>query len=204
MVGLGVDQCQILGWSKQARTSCSSWLGLVGLLWSGGRPPEELNLFVFLCSNKTAWHSTADANILATVVECVRVGRFSNNREWGDWRSMLIKCVSLWYWNHTALWSIFTHPIQCAQTQKIFQAVSCQWIPYDWALSFPLQSRSPHKKRNFIFCQKCVRGLGGQCNCQGKLMSINSHSSLFPSHTHAHKAPASNLQRHKSETYSTA
>lgn len=50
----------------------------------------------------------------------------------GDWRSMLIKCVSPWYWNHIALWSIFTHPIQYAQTQIFFSgcqlSVNTLWL----------------------------------------------------------------------------
>lgn len=124
-MGFGSGSVQIWSWSKQARTSCSSWLSLVGLLWSGGRPPEELNLFVFQRSNKTDRRSTASANILATVVECVRVGRFSNNGEWGRLEKHADKvCFSLVLKPHSTLIYFYTsNPIR-TNTEDFFSRLS--------------------------------------------------------------------------------
>lgn len=70
---------------------------------------------------------------------------------------------------------------------------------------FLFQSRSPLENRNAIFHQKYVTGVTLQCYCQEKLMSINSHSSLFTPqrHTLAQTPTSSNLQLHQPRTYST-
>lgn len=186
-----LGQCQtkqILRGTKQAQKCCSGRLGLVGLLWSGGWTPEEFSLFVFLHSNKIAQHSTASV-WPQSLHAC---GCFSNNRERRDWRSTLVKCVSLCQWNHTALWSCFTHLTQHTQTVRLSQAV-CQLsensLRLHVAFSFS-KPVTPRKQERYFPSEICYRCnppmlLSGKTN-EHQFSFITFHSTKTHTHTNTH------------------
>lgn len=64
------------------------WFALVWWMDTRGVQPVCLSAQQ---PNSPAQHS----QYLATVIACMCVGCFSNNRECRDWRSTLVKCVSL-------------------------------------------------------------------------------------------------------------
>lgn len=182
------------------RRAAAAGRSAVSLLRSGGRPPEELNLFVFQQSTteKHTEHTHADSTPLSCF-QCFGHSRCSarvsgasvTTGESGDWRSMLVKvCLSLALMPHGTLIHFYSSEPRHTDSheQRGFLRLSAVrgCAVTERCLFLFKAGRPPHTERNVTDCQRHVISLTVQCNCQEKLMSISSHSSLFTSYTHTH------------------
>lgn len=161
------------------------WFALVWWMDTRGVQPVCLSAQQ---PNSPAQHS----QYLATVIACMCVGCFNNNRECRDWRSTLVKCISLCQWNHTALWSCFTHLTQHTQTVRLSQAV-CQLsensLRLHVAFSFS-KPVTPRKQECYFPSEICYRCnppmlLSGKTN-EHQFSFITFYSTKTHTHTNTH------------------